>query len=82
MRDNSRKDGSVTDMSAEQIAEFIKPLHVRPGSSVRLAKDFGPGYTGDLLKKKAGKSLLQQSVKLLADYQTRLAAQDTHAVLL
>ena len=71
----------MTDMSAEQIAEFIKPLRVRPGSAVRLAKDFDPGYTADLLKKKAGKSLLEQGVKLLADYQTRLAAQDTHAVL-
>ena len=81
LRDNSRKDGSVTDTSAEQIAKFIKPLRVGPGSAVRLAKDFDPGYTADLLKKKAGKSLLQQGVKLLADYQTRLAAQDTHAVL-
>ncbi|MGD0876294.1 MAG: polyphosphate kinase 2 family protein [Acidimicrobiales bacterium] len=71
----------MTDMSAEQIAELIKPLRVRPGSAVRLAKDFDPGYTGDLVKKKAGKSLLKQGVKLLADYQTRLAAEDTHAVL-
>jgi polyphosphate kinase 2 (PPK2 family) len=71
----------VTDRRAEQIAEFIKPLRVRPGSAVRLAKEFDPGCTGDLLKKKAGKSLLQHGVKLLADYQTRLAAQDTHAVL-
>jgi PPK2 family polyphosphate:nucleotide phosphotransferase len=71
----------VTDTSAEQIAEFIKPLRVRPGSAVRLAKDFDPGYTGDLAKKKAGSSLLRQGVKLLADYQTRLAAQDTHGVL-
>ena len=55
----------MTDMSAEQIAEFIKPLRVRPGSVVRLAKDFDPGYTGDLLKKKAGNSLLKQGVALL-----------------
>src|ERR1035438_9724453 len=68
-------------MSAEQIAEFIKPLRVKPGSAVRLTKDFDPGYTADLAKKKAGSSLLRQGVKLLADYQTRLAAQDTHGVL-
>jgi len=71
----------VTDTSAKQIAEFIKPLRVKPGSTVRLARDFDPGYTADLRKKKAGKSLLKQGVKLLADYQTRLAAQDTHGVL-
>jgi PPK2 family polyphosphate:nucleotide phosphotransferase len=81
LRDNSRKDRTVTDTRAEQIAELIKPLRVRPGSAVRLAKDFDPGYTADLVKKKAGKSLLKQGVKLLADYQTRLAAQDTHGVL-
>jgi len=52
-------------MSAEQIAELIKPLRVRPGSAVRLAKDFDPGYTGDLVKKKAGKSLLKQGVTLI-----------------
>jgi len=71
----------MTDTSAEEIAEFIKPLRVRPGSAVTLAKDFDPGYTADLLKQKAGNSLLRQGVKLLADYQTRLAAQDAHAVL-
>jgi PPK2 family polyphosphate:nucleotide phosphotransferase len=71
----------VTDTRAEGIAEFVKPLQVRPGSAVTLAKDFDPGDTADLVKKKAGKSLLQQGVKLLADYQTRLAAQDTHGVL-
>ncbi len=31
--------------------------------------------------KKAAKSLLQRGVDLLADYQMRLAAQDTHGVL-
>ena len=71
----------MTDSNARQIAEFIEPLRVKPGSEVRLAKDFDPALKGDFLHKKAAKSLLQRGVDLLADYQMRLAAQDTHGVL-
>jgi len=71
----------VTDSNARQIAEFIGPLRVKPGAEVRLAKDFDPAYKGEFLDKKAAKSVLQQGVELLADVQSRLAAQDTHGVL-
>ena len=71
----------MTDSNAERIAGFIEPLRVKPGSKVRLAKDFDPAYKGDFLKKKAAHSVLRQGVELLADYQSRLAAQDTHGVL-
>ena len=65
-----------------QIGEFIEPLRVKPGSKVRLDKDFDPAYKGQFLKKKASKSVLRQGVELLAEYQTRLAAQDTHGLLI
>ena len=71
----------MTDTSAESIAEFINVVRVKPGSEVNLANDYDPAYKADFLNKKAGKSLLRHSVKLLADYQERLAAQDTHGVL-
>ncbi|MGD0255931.1 MAG: polyphosphate kinase 2 family protein [Acidimicrobiales bacterium] len=71
----------MSHSNARQIAEFIEPLRVKPGSEVKLAKDFDPAYKGDFLNKKAAKSLLQQGVELLADFQMRLAAQDTHGVL-
>lgn len=65
------------------IADFIKPLRVKPGSKVQLpSKDFDPGYTGHLLTKKQGKSLLMQGVELLAEYQMKLAAQGTCGVVL
>jgi PPK2 family polyphosphate:nucleotide phosphotransferase len=48
---------------------------------VRLAKDFDPGYKADFIKKKDGVALLEQGVELLAEYQERLAAQDTYGVL-
>ncbi|MFJ9709859.1 polyphosphate kinase 2 family protein [Streptomyces sp. NPDC101234] len=70
------------DERAERIAEFIGPLRVEPGSKVRLAKDFDPGYKAGISKKKEGVELLRNGIELLADYQRRLAAQDTYGVLL
>jgi hypothetical protein len=34
----------MADKRAERIADLIKPLRVKPGSKVNLAKDFDPGY--------------------------------------
>ncbi len=71
----------MADKRAKRIAELIEPLRVKPESKVNLAKDFDPGYRAGFLKKKDGKELLQTGVALLADYQRRLAAQDTYGVL-
>jgi PPK2 family polyphosphate:nucleotide phosphotransferase len=67
--------------TAKRIADFIEPLRVKPGSRVHLAKDFDPGYKGGM-KKREGVELLRTGVSLLAEYQARLAAQDTHGVLM
>jgi PPK2 family polyphosphate:nucleotide phosphotransferase len=74
-------DAQATDVQARRIAELIEPLRVKPGSKVSLKKDFDPGYKADFLKKKDGAELLKTGIALLADYQRRLAAQDTYAVL-
>ncbi|MHA6615903.1 PPK2 family polyphosphate kinase [Pseudonocardia sp. DLS-67] len=72
----------MSDERAARIAEFIEPLRVRPGHKVRLAHDFDPGYRSDRVrKKKDGVELLRTGITLLADYQSRLAAQSTHGVL-
>jgi PPK2 family polyphosphate:nucleotide phosphotransferase len=71
----------LTDTSVERIAELIKLFRVDPGSEVTLARDFDPAFKADFLNKKAGKKLHRQGVKILAAYQERLAAQDTHGVL-
>ena len=71
----------MADKRAERIAELIKPLRVKPGSKVNLARDFDPGYKAGFVKKKDGRQLLQTGIELLADYQRRLAAQDTYGVL-
>jgi PPK2 family polyphosphate:nucleotide phosphotransferase len=71
----------MVDESAKRIAELIEPLRVPPGTKVTLAKDFDPAYKAGFLKKKDGKEALRQGVELLCEYQARLAAQDTHGVL-
>ena len=70
-----------THEQVRRIAELIEPLRVPPGKQVKLAKDFDPGYKAGILKKKDGERLLQTGVEMLADYQARLAAQDTYGVL-
>ena len=71
----------MADKRAERIAELIRPLRVKPGSRVDLARDFDPGYKAGFVKKKDGRQLLETGIALLADYQRRLAAQDTYGVL-
>jgi PPK2 family polyphosphate:nucleotide phosphotransferase len=64
------------------LAAFIEPLRVEPGRHVVLSRDFDPEYKADFLTKEDGEGLLQRGVEVLAEYQERLAAQDTYAVLL
>jgi len=71
----------MSDEATERIAEFIAPFRVKPRSAVDLAKDFDPGYKASFLRKRDGIGLLRQGVTMLADYQARLAAQDTYGVL-
>ncbi|MFJ1865313.1 polyphosphate kinase 2 family protein [Streptomyces sp. NPDC088097] len=71
----------MSDETAERIADLIAPLRVRPGSKVDLERDFDPRYKGGL-KKRDGAELLRTGVSLLAEYQERLAAQDTYGVVL
>ena len=63
------------------MTDLIAPLRVPPGSEVKLNRDHDPGYTGQVTRQQAA-ALLAESVDLLADYQARLAAQDTFGVLL
>jgi PPK2 family polyphosphate:nucleotide phosphotransferase len=78
---DTEKGLTMTDKRAKRIAELIKPLRVKPGSKVDLARDFDPGYKAGFVRKKDGSQLLRTGVALLAAYQRRLAAQDTYGVL-
>jgi PPK2 family polyphosphate:nucleotide phosphotransferase len=63
------------------MADLIEPLLVAPGSAVKLSRDHDPGYTGHVPRVQAD-ALLAEGVELLAEYQDRLAAQDTFGVVL
>jgi PPK2 family polyphosphate:nucleotide phosphotransferase len=71
----------MSNPDAGWIAGLTEPLRVRPGSKVTLPADFDPGLRFGVENKEDGQRLLRQGVGLLADYQDRLAAQDTYAVL-
>ena len=68
-------------IQVERIAEFIKPLRVKPGSEVKLSEQFDPAWKAGITKKKDGVELLQAGIGLLADYQSRLAAENRYGVL-
>jgi PPK2 family polyphosphate:nucleotide phosphotransferase len=64
------------------VHNLVAPLAVRPGRAVQLRRDFDPGYTDGLASKADAGESLSEGVALLAEYQERLSAQDTYAVLL
>ena len=72
------------ELSPKQIRKLAQSLRVKPGSSVTLPGDFDPAYTADFTDKdeKDAQSFLEQGVEMLSEYQDRLAAQDTHALLI
>jgi PPK2 family polyphosphate:nucleotide phosphotransferase len=74
---------SKPDPSPKRIRKFVKPFLVAPGTKVRLPDDFDPASTGGYNREDGAgaQQILQAGIALLADYQARLAAQGTHAVL-
>jgi len=71
----------MVDRRFKRMHELIEPLRVEPGRKVKLARDFDPAFTGDLVKKEDAAQLLADGVQLLSEYQERLAAQDTWSLL-
>jgi PPK2 family polyphosphate:nucleotide phosphotransferase len=71
----------MADLGPKRIAEFIKPFRVQPGRKVRLPRDFDPGFTNGYSKEELATDLHAQGVEILAEYQARLAAQNTHGLL-
>jgi len=65
----------------KRLAEFVAPFRVEPGATVKLAEDFDPRFKAGI-KKKEGVALLREGVRLMSEYQARLAAQDTWGVLI
>ncbi len=70
----------MADISPQRIAQFIAPFRVKPGRRVHLPRDFDPSIERKRSKEEA-KEILAAGVELLAEYQERLAAQDTYALV-
>ena len=71
----------MTELDTGWTAGFVESLRVRPRSKVTLPKGFDPGERCGVRNKEDGERLLEQGAELLAEYQDRLAAQHTYAVL-
>ncbi|HSB77842.1 MAG TPA: polyphosphate kinase 2 family protein [Candidatus Methylomirabilis sp.] len=65
-----------------KLEKFIRPFVVPPGKKISLKKDYSPSYTAKLVKEKDATEMLQRGVQWLAEYQDRLYAQSTHALLI
>ena len=72
----------LDDTRRKRLAEFVAPFRVEPGATVNLPEDFDPRFKAGIKKKKEGVALLQEGVRLMSEYQARLAAQDTWGVLI
>jgi PPK2 family polyphosphate:nucleotide phosphotransferase len=83
MEDHRRSVGHSIGMDDRLrfVKKLIDPLRVLPGRPVHLSRDFDPRYV-DSVDRTEADDLLGQVTELLADYQDRLAAQDTFGVLL
>src|SRR4051812_35440768 len=65
----------------EKLTRLIDEFRVAPGAGVELGSDFDPGFKPGWLAKSEGGEYVQLGVELLAEYQQRLAAQDTYGLL-
>ena len=70
----------MVDITPKRIAQLIEPLRVEPGRRVRLPKGFDTDGNRRQSKSEA-REILTKGIELLAEYQARLAAQDTYGVL-
>jgi PPK2 family polyphosphate:nucleotide phosphotransferase len=70
----------VTDR-AKRLGHLIGSLRVAPGSTVALGSGFDPGFTPDWLERGDAVEQMQMTTDVLAEYQQRLAAQNTYGLL-
>jgi PPK2 family polyphosphate:nucleotide phosphotransferase len=64
-----------------QLSRLIASFQVTPGSTVALGPDFDPGFKPNWLEKQDADEQLRMTIDALAEYQQRLAAQNTYGLL-
>jgi PPK2 family polyphosphate:nucleotide phosphotransferase len=61
---------------------LIEKLRAGPGRKIDLIRDYDPGHTGSFSKKNETEEALLQGIRLLAEQQDKLYAQNTYALLI
>src|SRR5512136_2861536 len=62
--------------------ELIKMARVPPGKKINLRKDFDPGFTAPGWSKETANKRLDEGIQQLADWQDKLYADDSYALLI
>src|SRR5947209_11935507 len=65
----------------KQVADLVEPFRVKPGDKVSLKHDFDSAFKMHEVHKHGADQRLKDGIELLADYQARLAAEGTRALL-
>jgi PPK2 family polyphosphate:nucleotide phosphotransferase len=72
----------MADPRVDQIRKLIETLRVPPGTEVELGRDHDPSFKAGWARKSEAQELLELGVKMLAEYQDRLAADGSRALLI
>jgi len=72
----------LTPVERRRVEKAVRNMLVPPGKRIRLARDYDPAYTGNLVDKRHAARRLAQGVERLAEQQDRLYAQNTYSVLI
>lgn len=75
------KNESVPAINPVNIPDFIEPFRVKPSRKKVKLSNFDPGHKGDGLNKMEAGAILDQGLELLFQYQDRLYAENTDALL-
>ena len=82
MAKSKKEPIEVSSDQQEDLAEFIQPFMVKPSKKKVNLSDFDPGYKGKFIKKKEARTMLEQGIEVLFQYQDRLYAENTDALLI
>jgi PPK2 family polyphosphate:nucleotide phosphotransferase len=71
----------MPDSNRKQLTQLAAQLRVQPGVAVHLKREFDPGYTAESRKEDDARDLLDMGIEVLTEYQDRLAADGSRALL-
>ena len=71
----------MANARTESLRRIARSLVVAPGRTVSLPHEFDPRATSPFADEKSAGDELRHGIEALSDYQSRLAAQETYAVL-